>query len=168
MNYLSLLNTSERSYRLDMGYEFMWSLIEDLSSEELKNEAERLKNEISTKNKEQKKIQTTKEEKTRKLDVLNRILEMRESTILAKTEPNEDHIKLLKQMYFEEFKNGGDLVFIGCEGKRPFGSRNIYMDVAEILEWKLPNDDLSDGQRKQADQLLKELPFVINNIFKNL
>ena len=88
--------------------------------------------------------------------------------MLAKTKPTEDHKKLLKKMYFEELKNGGNYVYIGCDGKRPFGNSSIYSDIAKTLEWKLPNYDLSDEQRKKADQLLRELPFVINNIFKNL
>jgi hypothetical protein len=78
-----------------------------------------------------------------------------------------EHLKLLNRMEFEGIWLG-DTVSIGVDGKRPFGNSNMYGDIAEILDWKLPNEDLSDEQREEADKLLQELPAVINAIFKNL
>ena len=162
------MKNNKRSYKLDMDYESMWSLVEDLSSEELKEEAERLKNEIYENNKKERELQENGKRKLRKLSVLKEILEERENRVLSKIIPTCEHKKLLKRMFFREYKNGGDYVFIGCDGKRPFGNSNVYRDVAKILNWKLPNDDLSDEQREKVSQLLKELPFVINKILTNL
>ena len=86
---------------------------------------------------------------------------------LSETKPTEEHIKLLKRMTFEDL-DGGECVFIGVNGKRPFGNSDIYNDVAEILEWELPNDDLSSKQQKRASILLEELPFVLNKIIEEL
>ena len=156
---------AKRNYKLDMGYESMWSLIEDLSSEELKEEAERLKNEIYENNKKEREFQENKGRKLRKLsvlkEILEEILEERENRVLAKILPTNEHKKLLKRMSFKEYKDGGDYVFIGCDGKRPFRNSDVYRDVAEILDWKLPNDDLSDEQREKANRLLKEYASLV-------
>ena len=82
---------------------------------------------------------------------------------LQKIEPTEEHKKLLANMYFQGMWNG-DLVSIGVDGKRPFGDSDMYGCVAKILKWELPNEDLSDEQRKRADRLLDELPYVLNKI----
>lgn len=76
---------------------------------------------------------------------------------------NKDHIKLLKQMKFLGMFLG-DTVCIGVDGKRPFGNSYIPRDIANILNWKLPNSDLSDEQLKQANKLFKELPLALNRI----
>lgn len=81
---------------------------------------------------------------------------------------NEDHKKLLREMYFEYYPKGSDYVFIGVNGKRPFGNSNVDNDVARILKWKLPNDDLSDKQRKKAWKLLEELPYALNKIIASI
>ena len=60
----------------------------------------------------------------------------------------------------------GDTVSIGVCGKRPFGNSYYYDDIADILGWQKPNEELSDKQTERADQLLYELPFMLNNILE--
>jgi len=86
---------------------------------------------------------------------------------LLEVEVSEEHKKLLKKMYFEGLWKG-HIVSIGVDGKRPFGTSNYYSDIAEILNWELPNEDLSDVQRKKAEQLLDELPYALNKLIKSI
>lgn len=76
-----------------------------------------------------------------------------------------EHLALLKAMEFERYDDGGDLVFIGVDGKRPFGNSDIYGDVAEILRW---DDDEPFDQVEAANQLFDELPVVLNSILSRL
>ena len=78
-----------------------------------------------------------------------------------------DHIKLLQEMEFVAFPNGGDIVCLGVEGKRPFGNSRIGKDIARILGWELNEDgNLSPLQQKIADKLFSELPLAINQIIR--
>lgn len=95
-------------------------------------------------------------------------LDDQERKILSEIVPTEEHKKLIKELSFVNYKDGGDYVFIGVDGKRPFGNSDIMQDVAEILKWKLPNNDLSDKQYQKAEQLLKELPYALNNLLKSI
>ena len=81
---------------------------------------------------------------------------------------SSEHIKLLKHMEFVFYENGGDAVIIGVDGKRPFGNSNVHKDIAKILEWVLPNDDLSNKQYDKAERLLRELPLALNQIIGGL
>lgn len=80
---------------------------------------------------------------------------------LSEIVPTHEHVKLLQHMHFEGIWFG-DVVSIGVDGKRPFGNSNYRKDVARILEWELPNDDLSNEQEKHAEQLMEELPYALN------
>jgi hypothetical protein len=82
-------------------------------------------------------------------------------------ELSADHVELLKAAEFKYFESGGDYVLIGIEGKRPFGNSDVYRDVARVLGWKLPNDDLSDEQAELAGKLLRELPLALNEIISD-
>lgn len=77
-----------------------------------------------------------------------------------------EHKKLLKEMEFSGIWYG-DIVSIGADGKRPFGNSDMFDDVARILEWKLPNEYMSDEQREQAEILIDELPYALNEIIKD-
>ncbi len=79
-----------------------------------------------------------------------------------------DYIKLLKRMQFERYKEGGDYVYMGVDGKRPFGNSSINRDISEILEWKLPNDDLSYKQHDECRKYLNKLPDFLNFLIKQL
>lgn len=85
---------------------------------------------------------------------------------LRKVKTTSEHIKLLQAMEFLGSWNG--VVSLYAEGKRPFGNSDILKDVARILDWKLPNDELSDEQVDRANMLLDELPYALNNIISSL
>ena len=75
---------------------------------------------------------------------------------MKKFEITEDHIKLLQKAYFgwENCEFGAPA--IDC--KRPYGNSDVLGDIAEILGWKLEEDDygykeLSEDQRDKAEQL---------------
>ena len=98
-----------------------------------------------------------------KRDEIDKYLKDIRENFVLKTE----HIKLLQRMQFEGIFFG-DIVSIGVQGKRPFGNSNTYKDIAEILEWQLPNDNLSDEQQKKAERLMNELPIAINTLFRDI
>lgn len=88
-----------------------------------------------------------------------------------------DHVKLLKQMSFLFYKEGGDYVLIGVEGKRPFGNSSITDDVCEILGWKYPDEDEMSSSEydrrvevvdRKAGKIIEELPMALNAIMKKL
>ena len=87
--------------------------------------------------------------------------------LVANFKLREDHLKLLRNMVFVGMYPG-DSVSIGVDGKRPFGNSWPYSDVAEILGWELPNDDLSDDQQIAAAILMDELPLALNEIICTL
>lgn len=79
-----------------------------------------------------------------------------------------DYIKLLKELQFKKYKDGGDYVYMGVDGKRPFGNSSIYRNISEILDWELPNDDLSYGQYDECKKYLNKLPDFLNFLIKSL
>lgn len=154
---------------LDKGWYSMW----------LGKQCERPKNDLVNEQKEYqailKSISQDFQKRKEQLEYVNSqissiqyALDEYERKELSDIEPTEDHKKLIKELNFVEYKNGGDYVYIGVDGKRPFGNSDIMQDVAEILKWKLPNDDLSEKQYEKAKQLLKELPYALNNLIKNI
>ena len=79
-----------------------------------------------------------------------------------------DHIKLLKRMEFETL-DWGDLACIGVNGKRPFGNSYVGRDIANILGWKLDEDEeLTDAQQKKDDRLMEELPLALNLLIERI
>lgn len=79
-----------------------------------------------------------------------------------------EYIKLLKRMQFKRYKEGGDYVYIGVDGKRPFGNSSINRDISEIFDWELPNDDLSYKQYEECEKYLNKLPDFLNFLIKSL
>jgi len=71
----------------------------------------------------------------------------------------DKHLRLLANLDFKEFDNGS--VFIGVEGKRPFGSSNIECDVADICGLDIHDDS------NEIAKLLYELPFALNHVIKS-
>ena len=141
----------KRNYKLDMGYESMWSLLDDVSNEEIISEEKLITEELSTINKKISALQSNLLNKNRKLIVLSSILEERERIYLIKNLiVTDEHKKLLAEIDF-------------------LCNKDIYIeirDVAKILNWELPNDDLSNEQYATAERLIKELPFALNKIIK--
>ena len=158
----------KRNVRFDWGYENMWSLLDEIQIDELVEEKERLNNEINAYNTRIEAAKDFVSEKSKKMSVLKQIIKRRGDRNLFNILPTEEHKKLLKQMDFVNFENWGDYVFMWVEWKRPFWNSNISNDVANILGWELPNDDLSFEQQEKVQQLLRELPFVLNNLLKTI
>ena len=71
-----------------------------------------------------------------------------------------EHILLLQKMEFKYF-HGGDYVFIGVEGRRPFGNSNIRQDVAKICGLDI------DADAEKIETIIEELPIAANYIFAN-
>lgn len=92
--------------------------------------------------------------KRKKEAILWAIEQQKEKKLKEEFKLTVEHIKLLQNM---EFKGlwCGDIVSIGVDGKRPFGNSSIYTDIASILEWKLPNDYLSDKQYAKAKKIVR-------------
>lgn len=85
-----------------------------------------------------------------------RIRRIRDAFVLK-----NEHILLLQRMEFKHFYNR-DLVFIGVEGKRPFGNSDIRQDVAEICGLDI------DADVEKIETLIDELPIAANYVFSNL
>ena len=79
---------------------------------------------------------------------------------------NADHIKLLKNMEFVHFPDGGDMVCIGVDGKRPFGYSSISDSLKLVLGWRWYEDEEKEIYEKY-NVLMKQLPLAINEILKN-
>jgi len=133
----------------------------DKELEELKNE---LNHKIQDLNAEIRELQGERQ-------VIDIVLEERqEEDVIKNFKLSKDHIKLLKEMEFELMQQG-DLVFIGVDGKRPFGNSDYYYDAAtRILGWKIDKkiDSLTNAQYKKLDKLFKELPLALNLIISKL
>ena len=79
----------------------------------------------------------------------------------------KEHLLLLSRMNFKNFENGGDLVCLGVEGKRPFGNSNIDRDISEILDLKNKENEYGDylgDDSERVYKLIEELPIAINYI----
>ena len=50
---------------------------------------------------------------------------------------------------------------IAIDQKRPFGSSDIYNDIAEVMGFEKGDDGYTDEQVKQMDQIIEELPFAL-------
>lgn len=139
-----------RHFQLDMGYENMWSLLDEVPTDELDSEVERLgkagqenAKTLSAANERSRTIQ-------RKIHVLNEVSRTRKRAELRKTvEQTDEHTKLMSLLSEDIIRQAVDNYF------------DDYRWLASELKWKLPNDDLSDGQREKLEQLLEELPMLI-------
>jgi hypothetical protein len=94
---------------------------------------------------------------------------MKKYTLEEIKEKFPDYIKLLKKLEFKRYKDGDDYVYMGVDGKRPFrDTSRIHLDIAKILDWKLPNDDLSYEQHDECRKYLDKLPDFLNFLIKQL
>jgi hypothetical protein len=144
-----------RKYQLDMNYPSMWSILDDVSDKEIEEEKKIIGEKMVEINKQYIKYRDEYQNLAAKANVLEQTLSERKRVKTAeKLEITEDHLKLLKYSGISQWKGHDELYFPD------------YKQVAEILEWKLPNDDLSDDQYEEAKKLIYEMPFVINKIIK--
>jgi uncharacterized coiled-coil DUF342 family protein len=141
-----------RNIRLDMGYESMWSLVDEVTDLELREERMKLNNEIRERNKKISELNTEQHTRERKVEALTEILKDRKRIYTATNLIiTDDHRKLLSKIDFTA---------------NDFKTYFRYHEIAQILGWKLPNEDLSIEQREKAEQLIYELPFVLNILNK--
>lgn len=90
----------------------------------------------------------------------------RERVRLSGLPVTEGHRKLMREMEFRLFDDGGGCVLIGVEGKRPFGESYVYRSVGRILGWVKEGEDMSDEQISRAIQIIRELPYAINKVLR--
>lgn len=90
----------------------------------------------------------------------------RERVRLSGLPVTDDHRKLMREMEFRLFDDGGGCVLIGVEGKRPFGESYVYSSVGRILGWVKEGEDMSDEQVSRAIQIIRELPYAINKVLR--
>ena len=133
---------------------------------ELLEEKEQYKQLAEIVNKEKKKRIDQSEFINSQISSIDYALNEHKRKRLLKIEVTDEHKKLLSNMDFKGMWYG-DTVSIGADGKRPFGNSSVYSDVARILGWELPNDDLSNEQVKRAEELLDELPYALNKIIQS-
>ena len=78
----------------------------------------------------------------------------------------KEHLQLLARMEFKNYEYS-DSVFLGVEGKKPFGNSNLETDIANILELEINEDGEFDKKtQKEVDKLLAELPLAVNFLIK--
>ena len=80
--------------------------------------------------------------------------------MIGKTfEIKDDHLKLLKNSYvvWRDCEFGAPA--IDC--KRPYGNTDVESDIAEILNWNVSEDGLTEEQKEQAYKLHRELEIVL-------
>jgi hypothetical protein len=145
-----------------MDYTMMLGITDKMSVIELEKEISRYKEKHKEVHQHFLKTQKSNSFLSDNIEGLERMLVQRKEAELKKNFVlKQEHILLLKQMDFKNYKNGGDFVFLGVEGKRPFGNSNIEGDVADICGLDYYED------REAIFDLLHELPFAINHIFAN-
>lgn len=75
----------------------------------------------------------------------------------------EDHLKLLRRMYVDwgDAETGAPAI----DPKRPYGNSDVWLDIADILGWKVRSDDADDdddfspltpNQIRQAEKIHRE------------
>lgn len=74
----------------------------------------------------------------------------------------EDHIKLLKKMFVSW--NDAEFGAPEIDPKRPYGNGDVFEDIAEILEWELP-DEYEEREyeafEKKARKIHEEMEHVL-------
>src|SRR4051794_23099129 len=110
--------------------------LEDL--EALKKKHQERKAKVESILKESKVLELTEKitDDGRSIKEIEEVIEGKKLLELERTlKVTDEHRKLLAAMEFERYKEGGDYVFIGVNGKRPFGNSSIFTDIARILSW---------------------------------
>lgn len=141
-------------------YAMMLSITDSMSTAQIEAEIDRFQAKHREVNFGFEDARKSKEFLSDNIEGLKRMLKKRKDAELkANFILKKEHVLLLRNMDFRSFEKGGDYVFLGVEGKRPFGNSGIESDVAEICGLDIDEDS------ELIDQLLYELPFAINHIF---
>ena len=142
-------------------YSMMLGITDMMSADEIESEISRYKKRYFELNGGFQELKYSIEFLDSNINGLKRMLKKRKDAELsANFILKNEHILLLRSMDFKSFENGGDYVFLGVEGKRPFGNSGVESDVAEICGLDTEKDE------GIIQQLLYELPFAVNYIMK--
>lgn len=71
----------------------------------------------------------------------------------------EEHLKLLKNFNVDWYNSEYGAPMINP--KRPYGNSDVELDIAEILEWEIKNNELSDEQSNEASKLHEETKIAL-------
>lgn len=144
----------KRNIYLDTNYNSCWSLLDDVSTEELKGEIPLLTKKKFEQNKTIQRLHNELEVTRAKLRTVSEVLDRRDKAQLIKEfKLSDEHRSLIKEIYWEI--------------ENPYNSLNIE-DVIRILGWQKPNDEPSDEQVEEAAKLLKEIPMALRELFKGI
>lgn len=136
-----------------MSYESMWSLLDDVSSEDIKMEADELSTKIKEYRKKREEIEKILGNITHKLSVLDKILSNRRTKeIRDNFRLTDEHRVLLSKMKFDKEKN--------------YIPYNNYEEIAKILGWQIPNEYVSYSQSERISRLFEELPLALEELCK--
>ena len=143
-------------------YRMMSGITERMSDQELQDEIGRFRTAFKEQADKFIEAQRKKEFLQENLSALERKAEerrlrkMKDEFVLK-----NEHILLLQKMEFQHIY-AGDVVFIGVEGKRPFGNSDVRKDVARICKLDV------DIDAEKIESLIEELPIAANYVFRNL
>lgn len=70
-----------------------------------------------------------------------------------------EHVTMAKAVAF---------AYMDFRNLRPFGNSDWRRDLAKVLGWELPNDDLSNEQHERADRLMRELPLALKELLAGI
>lgn len=137
----------KRPYQLDMAYESMWSLVDDVSTDDLIIETGHLSKDMKIIRAEITAKEYLLQRKSWKRDTLESIIRDRKRVELAHGFiPTEDHKTILSH--------------IDWECTYPLNPSPV--DVCEWLNLVKPNNSYSDEQIRYAEKLIEGLPFALS------
>jgi hypothetical protein len=146
------MSEDTRPLGLRMAYESMWSLLDDISSEDIERELERFKALQTSLHKERSAI----DDKLWKIDqrrhVLEETLDNRyRARLRAEFKLTDEHRILVSLIWWD-----------GMIPKFSFS----YEELAQKLGWKLPNEYVSDEQTARLKTLIDEVPLALEVLTK--
>jgi hypothetical protein len=151
-----------------MNYLPILGILNDYSDEKLEEITKNYKKQLDYSYKNLKKAEESYNFFFRHVNAFEEIKKERKNRNLEKEfKLQKEHLLLLSRMNFQNFENGGGLVCLGVEGKRPFGNSNIDKDISEILDLKNKENEYGDYlgyDSERVHKLLEELPIAINYI----
>lgn len=146
------MENDNRPLGLRMGYESMWSLLDNVSTIDINNEIIRFKEELKKRYQDIRERQNIIDTINSKMSVLEKVSQERyKKTLIQEFKLTDEHIKLIRSYNFSNF----DIV--------PYISGS-YEDLAKLLSWELPNEYVSKEQEIKLKKLIDELPLALNEI----
>lgn len=142
-------------------YRMMLGITEKMSDEELQDEIGKFRTAFKEQANGFTEAQRKREFLQQNLSALERKAEERRlKKVRDSFALKPEHVLLLQKMEFQRIY-AGDVVFIGVEGRRPFGNSDVRKDVARICKLDVDTDS------EKIESLIEELPIAANYIFAN-